>query len=81
VARCIAAGLTVTEIEAARKKFLASHAGAETNAHVKFVTGKAWEGKAAYSQAVDLYEQALQLDPLNLAVQQRYWALKRRPQP
>src|SRR5206468_5507973 len=45
VARCISAGLTVSEIDAARRRYLDQHAGAETNGHVKFVTGNAYENK------------------------------------
>ncbi len=78
VARCIAAGLTVTELDARRVRYLRGHPGADARAHVHRVTGKAWEGKSATTQAVEEYERGLQLDPLNLALHQAYWALKRR---
>jgi serine/threonine protein kinase len=78
VARCIAAGLTVSEIDAARRRFLDSHPGAETQAHVKFVTGNAYDNKGNSGLALENYESALHVDPLNLRIQQKYWALKRR---
>ncbi len=78
VARCIAAGLTVTELDTRRERFLKGHPGADAKAHVHRVVGKAWEVKSAIAQAVEEYERGLQLDPLNLALHQAYSALKRR---
>jgi serine/threonine protein kinase len=78
VGRCIAAGLTVTELDARRERFLKAHPGVDTRAHVHRVAGKAWEGTSAPTQAVEEYERGLQLDPLNLGLHQAYWALKRR---
>jgi len=78
VARCIAAGLTVSEIDAARRRYLDQHPGAETQAHVKFVTGNAYDNKGHAALALENYEAALHVDPLNLRIQQKYWALKRR---
>ncbi len=78
VARCIAAGLTVSEIDAARRRYLDQHPGAETQAHVKFVTGNAYDNKGNAGLALENYEAALNVDPLNLRIQQKYWALKRR---
>ncbi|MBK7860283.1 MAG: protein kinase [Archangiaceae bacterium] len=80
VARCIAAGLTVSEIDAARRRYLDHHPGAETQAHVKFVTGNAYDNKGHAALALENYEAALHVDPLNLRIQQKYWALKRRAQ-
>ncbi len=79
-ARCIAAGLTVTEIDVVRAHFLSTHLGAEAKAHVKFVGGNAYETSNQVLKAIEHYEEALTLDPLNLRYQQRYWALKRRVQ-
>jgi tRNA A-37 threonylcarbamoyl transferase component Bud32 len=78
VARCIAAGMTVTELEERRERFLKKHPGADTKAHVHRVAGKAWEGKSATPQAMEEYERGLKLDPLNLGLHQAYSALKRR---
>ena len=80
VARCIAAGLTVTEIDVVRATYLSSHAGAEAKGHVKFISGNAYETNNQPPRAIEQYEEALALDPLNLRYQQRYWALKRRSQ-
>jgi serine/threonine-protein kinase len=81
VARCIAAGLTVTEVEAARAAYLQAHPGVESKAHVKFVTGNAYEQGRNLVQALTQYEEALALDPLNLRYQQHYWGVKRRQHP
>jgi hypothetical protein len=78
VARCIAAGLTVTELEQFRKAFLATHTGAEGSAQLHATTGGAWESHGQVGMAADEFERALAIDPLNLTFQQRYWALKRR---
>ncbi|MEW6432860.1 MAG: PilZ domain-containing protein [Myxococcota bacterium] len=78
VARCIAAGLTVTEMEALRDKHLAAHPGAESQAHIRFLSAAAFENANDVPQALANYEQALKFDPLNLKIQQRYWALRRK---
>jgi tetratricopeptide (TPR) repeat protein len=78
VARCISAGLTVTTLEEHRARFLARHPGAEAKSHVRAVTARAYEGKGQRAQALESYELALELDPLNLGLQQRYWALRQR---
>jgi serine/threonine-protein kinase len=78
VAKCIAAGLTVTEIERIREKFLAAHPGAEGAAQIHFISGNAFEKANELPQALSSFEQALKLDPMNLTIQQRYWALRRK---
>ncbi len=78
VARCIAAGLTVTLIDAVRANFLSSHPGVDAKAQLKFLGGNAYETNNDPVRAIEHYEDALMLDPLNLRYQQRYWALKRR---
>lgn len=79
VARCMSAGLTVTEMEKQRKDHLARHPGAEAKAHIGFISGRAWENKGSAAEAIEEYERALVIDPLNLQLQQRYWSLKRKP--
>lgn len=81
VARCIWAGLTVTDIEGVRKKLLARQPGAEASAQVQLLTAKAWEAEGTISKALTAYETALSSDPLNVVLQQKYWALKKRPPP
>jgi tetratricopeptide (TPR) repeat protein len=78
VARCISAGLTVTALEGHRARFLARHPGAEAKAHIRGVTAKAYESRGQRAQALESYELALELDPLNLVLQQRYWSLRQR---
>jgi tetratricopeptide (TPR) repeat protein len=77
VARCIAGGVSVSELDAARKRFLATHERVEGTAHLHFTTASAWESQREYAQAQLEYEKALALDPLNLSFHQRYQALRR----
>ena len=76
VARCLAAGLTVTELENARRRFLSDLRPGEGNAAVHAVTAESYAKTEAWQEAVNAYERALHADPLNLGYQQRYWALK-----
>jgi tRNA A-37 threonylcarbamoyl transferase component Bud32 len=78
VARCISAGLTVTALEQHRARFLATHPGAEARAHMQAAAGRAFESSGQRAQALDAYERALELDPLNLGLQQRFWGLRQR---
>ncbi len=77
VARCIAGGVSVTELDQARRKFLATRERVEGTAHLHYTTGSAWESQKEFGSAQKEFERALQLDPLNLAYHQRYQALKR----
>jgi serine/threonine-protein kinase len=79
VARCIWAGLTVTDIELVRKRLLSRQPGAEASAQVQLLTAKAWEAEGTVSKALTAYETALAADPLNVILQTKYWALKKRP--
>jgi hypothetical protein len=78
VGRCIAAGLTVTELEALRKDYLIAHASSEAAARIHFTTATAWESHGNTAMALGEYEQALAMDPLNLSFHQRYWTAKRK---
>jgi len=78
VARCISAGLSVSEMESLRNAYLSSHQGASSKARVHFTTGQAWETKGSSAEALAEYERALTLDPVNLRYHQRYWALRRK---
>ncbi|MBF5043735.1 protein kinase [Aggregicoccus sp. 17bor-14] len=77
VAACIAAGLTVTRLEALRGEHLAASPAAAGRAHVLLLTGQAFEKDGQAARALESYERALALDPLHLELQQRYRALKR----
>jgi serine/threonine-protein kinase len=78
VARCIASGMTVSDLEERRTRFLKTHPGVDAKAQVHRATGRAWEGRSGIAQAVEEYERGLQLDPLNLLLHQAYSALRRR---
>jgi serine/threonine-protein kinase len=78
VARCISAGLTVTVLEQHRARFLATHPGADARAQVQAAAARGYESSGQRAQALEAYERALELDPLNLGLQQRFWALRQR---
>jgi serine/threonine-protein kinase len=78
VARCISSGLTATEIESLRARYLLAHPGAEARERIHTTTAAAWEAQGKIDLALAEYEKALLADPLNLQLQQRYWNLKQR---
>jgi serine/threonine protein kinase len=78
VARCISAGLTVTVLEQHRARFLAAHPGAEARAQIQAASARGFESSGQRGQALEAYERALELDPLNLGLQQRFWGLRQR---
>jgi serine/threonine-protein kinase len=78
VARCISSGLTATEIESLRARYLMAHPGAEARERIHSTTASAWESQGNVTLALGEYEKALNADPLNLSLQQRYWSLKQR---
>jgi serine/threonine protein kinase len=78
VARCISAGLTVTVLEQHRARFLSTHPGADARAQVQAAAARGYESSGQRAQALEAYERALELDPLNLGLQQRFWALRQR---
>ncbi|HYH97011.1 protein kinase domain-containing protein [Hyalangium sp.] len=78
VARCISSGLTATEIESLRARYLLAHPGTEARERIHATTAAAWESQGSINLALTEYEKALSADPLNLQLQQRYWTLKQR---
>lgn len=76
-AKCIAGGVSVTDLDNARRRYLASKDRVEGAAHLHFTTGAAWESQKDLLRAQQEFERALALDPLNLAFHQRYQALRR----
>ncbi|WP_224247781.1 serine/threonine-protein kinase [Hyalangium gracile] len=78
VARCISSGLTATEIETLRARYLQAHPGAEMRGRMHATSAASWEAQGKIDPALTEYEKALSADPLNLPLQQRYWSLKRR---
>ena len=77
VARCMSAGLSMNELEAARIRFLKAHPGVAGKSHNAILTAQLLEARAQMPQALEAYAEALRMDPLNLTAQQRYWAVKR----
>ncbi|HYQ81228.1 MAG TPA: PilZ domain-containing protein, partial [Anaeromyxobacteraceae bacterium] len=77
VARCVASGLNPALVEARRRDFLGEHPGAEEKAQKHFVRAKVARAMGNDPAARAEYEAALATDPLNLDIQQAYWALKR----
>ncbi|HEX8706297.1 MAG TPA: protein kinase [Myxococcaceae bacterium] len=78
VARCISSGMTATEIDSLRARFLQAHPGAEAKERIHATTAAAWESQGKMELALAEYEKALTNNPLNLQLQQRYWTLKQR---
>ncbi len=78
VARAIASGLPMTELERLRTAHITAHPGAAGAAHVRLVASKAYEQRQEWKQAVEETENALAIDPLNVALHQRYALLVRK---
>jgi serine/threonine-protein kinase len=74
---CLAAGLTVTQLEAVRRDFLAKRPNAAGTAHVHVVTGNAYERNGQLERALEAYERGLTADPLDLQLYQRCRAIRR----
>jgi len=77
VARCLTAGLGLTELEACRDRFLAAHRTAAERARIHEYAAQAFSRRGDIHRALRQYELALALDPLNLELHHPYWALKR----
>jgi len=77
IARSIAAGLSALEVEQLRKNYLSSNPKAEGLAHFKMLMADALSKKGDLSKAIQFMEEALFQDPLNLALHQRYWTLRK----
>ncbi|WP_063769231.1 serine/threonine-protein kinase [Hyalangium minutum] len=81
IARCILAGLSDEAVGPIRRAFLDARPGSEARARSLFIQARSLEAQHALQQAVDCYGQALALDPLHLAAQRHYWALRRHLRP
>lgn len=77
VARCIAAGLTVSEMNRLRAAFLADHPRHDRRAQAYRIAGDLHASRGEPDAALREYEKALMLDPLNLEVQRGFRALRR----
>jgi eukaryotic-like serine/threonine-protein kinase len=78
VARSIASGMPMADLEKLRTAHLATHPGAAGSAHVRLVASKAYEQRQEWAKAVEETENALTIDPLNVALHQRYAQLVRK---
>ncbi len=74
---CLAAGLTVTQLEGLRRDFLLRRPNAAGTARVHILTGNAYERNGQLARAVESYERGLAVDPLDLTLLQRYRAVRR----
>ncbi len=78
VARCISAGLTVTDAETLRRKYFAVHPDRLAKSQIQLATGNAYDTRSSFPQAFAAFEEAIRADPLNVELHKRYWDLKRR---
>jgi tRNA A-37 threonylcarbamoyl transferase component Bud32 len=76
VARCIAAGLNVTDLESCHRRFLATNRKVQAAAQIHLISAEAWESQGKVEEALREYEKALTKDPLELRAHQRYWKLR-----
>jgi serine/threonine-protein kinase len=76
VLRCLAAGLTVTSLEACRRRFLARHPETEGHSVLHLASGDAFRAAGRLPEALSSYEAALRVDPLHLEALRRWHALR-----
>ncbi len=75
VVRCLAAGLTVTQMEELRRDFLARRPDTERFLRIHLSTAQTHEEVGLLPHARAAYERALILDPLSLELHRRYLAV------
>jgi eukaryotic-like serine/threonine-protein kinase len=71
------AGLKLDELATLRKSYLTTHAAAESGAQPHMRQAVIAERDGRIDHALAALDKALKLDPLNIALHHRYWALKR----
>jgi len=77
VAQAISSGLTVTELEKIRNRFLNERPNALSHATLESTLARAFEQQGDLEQATRAYERSLRYDPLNLVVLQRFAMVRR----
>ena len=77
VARCLAAGLTASQLEELRRDFLSRRPHAQGPLRVHLATAQAHQQAGLLSHAREAYERALILDPLSLELHKQYLAVCR----
>ncbi len=78
IVRCLTEGLTVSQMEEARQRFLARERGADSRSMVQLMSARLLEKSGQLALALAAYEQALQADPLHLEALHGYRTLQRR---
>jgi eukaryotic-like serine/threonine-protein kinase len=78
VEHCLAAGLTVTQLEELRRDFLARRPHLHGPLRLHLDTARAHEQAGLLAHARDAYERALILDPLSLELHRHYLAVRRK---
>lgn len=78
VARCISTGMSVSELEAARARFLEGRPGLAGKSNGFLLAAQTQESMQQLSAALQTYSDVLKTDPLNLTAHQRYQAARRR---
>jgi eukaryotic-like serine/threonine-protein kinase len=81
VARCIATGLTAQVIAGRRREWLAERPGCEERAQKHLARARVARAMRNGAVAMAEYEAALADDPLDLAIHQAYWNLRREAAP
>jgi eukaryotic-like serine/threonine-protein kinase len=76
VLRCLAAGLTVTTLEACRRRYLARHPETEGHSVLHLASGDAFRSAGHLTEALSSYEAALRVDPLHLEALKRWHTLR-----
>ncbi|AKJ07563.1 serine/threonine protein kinase [Archangium gephyra] len=76
IIRCLAEGLTVSQLEEARQRFLARERGADSRSLVHLLSARLHEKSGQNAQALAAYEQAVQADPLHLETLNGYRTLQ-----
>ena len=77
VARCLAAGLPLAELERLHRTYLVTRPWAVKAVRRSIHRAATLEANRAYAEALAAYEEALTADPLDFALHQRYLALRR----
>jgi len=78
VARCIDAGISPQELATARERYLSDQPRADNSSVTHLQAGSELERTGRLPEALSEYERGLAVDPLNLELQRKYWALHRK---
>ncbi|MET0404342.1 MAG: serine/threonine-protein kinase [Cystobacter sp.] len=77
VARCLAEGLTVSQLEEMRRDFLARHPHSQASLQAHLARAQAHHRAGTLSLAREAYERALLLDPLSLELHRQHFSVCR----